>query len=326
MAGLNLTQAGTRDLSTTQAPQSGLWLGIDGGATHSRGVLVDGGGRIVWRGEAGPFNHLAGEAGVERMHNALSTLVEAMPAAGRSSLAGLAVAMTGVTIPGKPALVLSLAADLLPAAACRITSDLAAAVWGAGGGQDAMILLCGTGSGAVALRQGEIVRSGAHGSEFGDEGSAYWIAQAGVRAALKAADGRAAPSALGDRLAAAAGLAAVTDIPRRAYAEAWPSGRVAALAPIVAAAAAAGDPAALAILDEAGAELGEAAVALRRRSPTRLRLSLMGGGWNLSPRLWQAAKERIRVRLGEDVEAEPPVADAALGAVLWARAGAPCAV
>lgn len=301
------------------------WLGLDGGATHTTAALVRQ-GRTVWRGEAGPLNHLTGEAGVERMRSSLGDIVGALPPGERSGLVGMVIAMTGATIPGKPALARSMAASLLPGVRAVITSDLAAAVWGAGAGADAMILLCGTGSGAVALVRGDIVRAGAHGSEFGDEGSAYAIAQAAVRAALKAYDGRARQTELAERLARAAGVRAVTDIPRKAYAEHWPSGQVAALAPVVGEAAGAGDEVARAVLSEAGAELGDLAAAVCERVGTEPRLSLMGGGWNLSPLLWQAAGERLRARLGHDLSAFPPLHDAAEGAVIWALAGAPGAI
>jgi len=57
------------------------------------------------------------------------------------------------------------------------------------------------GTGAVAYgknQQGETVVVGGWGYWFGDEGSAYWLGQAALRAISQAADGRAAPTALSD--------------------------------------------------------------------------------------------------------------------------------
>ncbi len=296
------------------------WLGVDGGASHTTAALLAPDGRVVWRGEAGPMKDLDGPDGAEV---ALAVLAADIRTSAVALPDGVAVAMTGATVPGKAARIRDLLATLFPGRAAVVTSDLAAAVWGAARGSDALLLLCGTGSGAVALRHGGITRVGAHGSEFGDEGSAYSIGQAAVRAALKAADGRAPATRLGERLAAAAAVRDVFEIPRLARAEAWPSARVAALAPVVGLTAAEGDAVARALLETAGTELGDLAVALLREAPPSLPLSLAGGGWKLSPLLWPAARARIRARLGRDVEPVAALADAAVGAALWARAGAP---
>jgi len=306
------------------AAGDGAWLGLDGGATRTKAVLVRD-GAVVWRGEAGPINHLMGEAGVRRMRGALGDLFDQLGARA-AEVGGVALGMAGGSVPGKAASARAILAELAPGRPAHVTIDLVSAVWGAGGGRDALILLCGTGSAAFGLCRGEVLRVGGYGPEYGDEGSGYAIAVAAIRAGLHAHDGRGPATSLTGALCAQAGVATMPELTQKAYAELWDSGRIAALAPAVAREADAGDALAQAILERAGADLAEHALAVWRRAGGPMRLSRMGGGWNLSPRLWRAAERRLEEGLGRPVAAEAPIADAAQGSVLWALAGAPGAL
>lgn len=134
------------------------------------------------------------------------------------------------------------------------------------------------GTGAIAMGYDESSgwrRVDGWGYLLGDEGSGAWVGMAGIRAAMRAFDGRPGGSAeLLRRLVDAYGPpdelpAAVYPFPDRAA-------RVAAFARQVAEAAAAGDGAALAIWRDAGRSLGEAAAAALPPAP--MAAGAAGGG------------------------------------------------
>lgn len=134
-----------------------------------------------------------------------------------------------------------------------------------------LVVVSGTGSAVVAGDgQGPPVPVG--GCEYlgSDEGSAYALGLAGLRAAVRAADGRAAPTALGARLCAQAGADAsggrthdVRALARRLAAEPFPKRAVAALAPAVCRCWLDGDEAAARVVEEALDDLADAARAGR---------------------------------------------------------------
>ncbi len=296
------------------------WLGVDAGATHTTAAVFDPARRVRWRGESGPIDHLAGIAGERRMRTTLATLVESVPPDLRASVGCAAVGLSGMSIPGKADLCRRALSALMPRARIRITSDLVAAVWGATGGEDGMILLCGTGSAALGLKAGARIRAGGHGSQFGDEGSAYAIAAAGIRAAIRAAEDRGPATTLVADLARAGGVDRVDLIAGTAFAQEWDAGRVAALARVVASAAGGGDAVARAILREAARDLTELGAAVLRRMGTAVPVYLVGRGWLLSPALGRSVRRRLRGRFPGALSFPRNHGDGALGAVLWAAA------
>ena len=94
---------------------------------------------------------------------------------------------------------------------------------------------------------------GGHGFLLGDEGGAFWIGREGLRAALRAHDGRGPATALSD--AAARRFDGLDDLGARLHAIERPVDAIARFAPDVLAAAEAGDAVASAIADDAVDEL-----------------------------------------------------------------------
>ncbi|GAA2136016.1 hypothetical protein GCM10009760_15200 [Kitasatospora kazusensis] len=94
-------------------------------------------------------------------------------------------------------------------------------------------VVCGTGSGFLA-GDGHGPPSSVGGCEYlgSDEGSAFALGAAGLRAAVQGADGRGEPTALGPALAEYAD-APVRELARRLAAQPFPKAAVAALSPVV---------------------------------------------------------------------------------------------
>jgi N-acetylglucosamine kinase-like BadF-type ATPase len=159
-------------------------------------------------------------------------------------------------------------------------------------------VVAGTGSMAYARgADGRTARAGGWGPLLGDEGSGYAIALAGLRAAARAADGRAAATPLTDRLLAACGLTRPEELVGVVY-RGGDRATLAALAPVVLDAADSGDAVAGEIATSAAAELAAAAAAAARslglgaRFPVALAGGLLASCTNYRARFLSALAER----------------------------------
>lgn len=163
-----------------------------------------------------------------------------------------------------------------------------------------VVVVCGTGSGFLACDgQEEPARVG--GCEYlgSDEGSAFDLGLAGLRAAVQAADGRGIPTTLGDRLTQQF-TAPVQQVARTLAGQAFPKAAVAALAPVVCDAWLAGDATATTIVTTAVAELVLGMRAARDRAGLTDGWSAAAGGGVLRgcPPLFDELARRVRTELG----------------------------
>jgi N-acetylglucosamine kinase-like BadF-type ATPase len=167
---------------------------------------------------------------------------------------------------------------------------------------------------------GRTARAGGWGHLFGDEGSGYAIALAGLRAAARAADGRAPATSLTGRLLAALGLNRPEELVAAVY-RGCDRASLAALAPVVLEVAAGGDPVADEIVRSAAAELAAATAAAARSLDFGESYPVaMAGGLLVSS---AAYRERFMTALAErGLRADPAtvVAEPAEGAVRLALA------
>jgi N-acetylglucosamine kinase-like BadF-type ATPase len=248
-----------------------LLLGVDGGGTHTRAVVADGSGRVLGRGDAGASNQATtGSAAAGR-----SIQAAALQALGRARLrAGDIVAacfgLAGLDHPRDEEVFRAAIAPLGLSGSVSLVNDSVIAWAGATGGAPGIAVIAGTGSVAYGRNAaGDGARAGGWGGALGDEGSAYRIAATAVNRVLRGVDGRDAPTGLGTVLASAAGVHDIADLCLLARADRAADepveAVVARLAPAVSAAAAAGQPEAVAIIEEAGRELAALAVAIARR-------------------------------------------------------------
>ncbi|KII00081.1 N-acetylglucosamine kinase [Streptomonospora alba] len=231
-------------------------LGLDAGGTSTRCTAVSHDGEVLGYGRASGANAFSGGDPAAALEQALRGALEGLDAADVShAVFGLAGAATGGR--ARAAEVAQAAWDRLGLdGGPRVTDDIAVAFASGTSADAGAVLIAGTG--AVAARvSGGAVRSRCDGNGWllGDEGSAVWLALAGMRAALAAVDGRGGPTALCERLAASlevpAGDAAA--LVRAAHARA--PAELGELGPVVTAAAADGDAVAERIVAEAAERL-----------------------------------------------------------------------
>jgi N-acetylmuramic acid 6-phosphate etherase len=245
-----------------------LVLGIDGGGTRTVAFLATpsaDGWKLLGRGEAGPSNQKA--VGVSAALAALDAAVrEAFAATGqpRRPVRAACLGLAGAGQPADQEVIRGWATRVGLAATVEVTAD--AALLLAAGTPDGwgVAVVAGTGSMTFARSaDGRTARAGGWGPLMGDEGSGYGIALEGLRAAVRAADGRGPATQLTEHLLAALKLTRPEELVGAVYGSDRTS--LAALAPVVLQAAAAGDATADAIVARAADELAAAAAAAARQ-------------------------------------------------------------
>ncbi|EDY38398.1 BadF/BadG/BcrA/BcrD ATPase family superfamily [Cyanobium sp. PCC 7001] len=265
------------------AEDAALIAGFDAGQTHTTcrlALVPSGGGWIpLAEGEGPGVRHLQAQRGTEAFREALSvSLGQALAAspAGRAG-AGLGAAAIGASgievgsaVQGQGQ---RLAAEILalPPERVVVTGDERTALRGAmGQASEGLVLISGTGTIAVGRnRHGRDHRCAGWGWLLDGAGSAMDIGRDGLTSSLAMADGREAETPLRAQLWRALGLdPAAAESPQAIKAlvvrpEFGPAG-FARLAPTVAAAAEAGDPAGLAIVQRHAGALATMASTIAR--------------------------------------------------------------
>jgi len=228
-----------------------LYLGVDGGGTGCRAAVADAKGRVLGEGAAAGANVFTDPEGARA--SILAAAAAALEAAGRPGGMGVLVAalgLAGANLPGPAARI----AAGLPFARSLVVSDAEIAARGALGPQDGVVATIGTGSVFAAQRGGAMRFLGGWGFVLGDQGSGAWLGRALYERALLAHDGVAAGSPLlGRALAEVGGPEALV-----AWAQAARPADFARAAPMVVAAAEAGDAAGAALMAAAEAEVAAA--------------------------------------------------------------------
>jgi len=264
-------------------------LGIDGGGSRTRARIALRSGEAVSTGEAGPSGVSAnGFDGAQRA--ILDATRAALKTAGLREadceFEAACMGLSGVDRPAEREVMLSWARAAL-APAVEVVNDVELVLAAGTPARWGVALIAGTGSiGLGRAPDGRAVRAGGWGYRFGDEGSGYDLAREALRAASQAADGRGTPTRL---LADILGFWELTDpsglIPK-VYRSGLKPADLAALAPLVTAAAHDGDAIAAAIVTRAGASLAQIVQAVARAldfgaDPTPLALAgglLLGAG------------------------------------------------
>ncbi len=199
-----------------------------------------------------------------------------------------------------------------------MTSDAITSHAGALGGAPGVVLAAGTGAVAVGVSAaGSVHIVDGAGPWLGDEGSGAWIGLAGLRAALRAHDGRTEPTAL---------LAAARErfgdpgaLPGRLADDAAAARTVAAFAPDVVRCAVLGDHTARDIVDAAAASLASTTCAAVRAvsADGPVAVAAIGGLTQLGEPLW-SAWHRLITSGSQPVVVRPTLGDALAGAALLA--------
>ncbi|WFD22963.1 hypothetical protein MEQU1_001647 [Malassezia equina] len=226
------------------------FLAVDAGGTHTRATLIDAHGRVCGRGEAGAANWSV------HSRAAWAAAIRKSVAQACASLGGvpprthLWVGTAGVQVGDGVEAAEALVREVVACASVRVTND--AALLHRASGRPCLVAIAGTGSVVLAFSTPTTVQQwGGLGWLLGDEGSAFALGRAAVRAVLT---DRVGTHDLRTRLERAAWPLDADGV-RRLYASDNPRALLASLAPCVTAAAEAGDDVASTLLREETAML-----------------------------------------------------------------------
>ena len=247
-------------------------------------LLADEHGEVHARAKGGGANlQVQGEPGVEKV---LYEVISALDAPG--PVAALCLGIAGVDRPGERQQIRDVLRRLGLGRSVRIENDAYIALVAGAPERIGIVVVSGTGSVAYGVDpSGRTARSGGWGYLLGDEGSAYWLGHAAVRRAIRAADGRDAPTTLGEKVSARLDRSLPAGLVSWFYDQQHFRHRVAELAPLVEEAASEGDAAAEELLTHAARHLAVAARAVSRQLelPESFPLVLAGGAYTACPSL-----------------------------------------
>jgi N-acetylglucosamine kinase-like BadF-type ATPase len=299
-------------------------MGIDGGGTSTRVVLVSEHGDVLGFGAAGTSNY--DDVGVEvAKQNVAIALHEAWRQSGRSpqTCDAAFLGMAGVVSKIDRLVIQQIASDLKIAQSSHIgvDHDIRISLAGSLAGKEGIALVVGTGSSCYGRRtNGRDWRAGGWAHLLDDIGSGYYLGLHAMIAAVRATDGRGAATALTDAVLVALKLQDIHDIMRRLYHVGMSRSEIAAFAPMVCEAAAGGDIVAREIIERGLDELALMVETVAKKlgfTPGKVSVSVTGGLAH-SDQVYEEslyAAIRHRVPMAEIVE---PIMPPALGAALLA--------
>ena len=237
------------------------YLAIEAGATHSLAGLYSPDGALLAQAEGGPCNPTA--YGWDASIRVLAELGEALLGLERHDVVVLAGMAGACNAKARTEAAQRLCIALrVPEA--RVAEDLYPILFANAGNVPALLAIGGTGSNAVGCTPGgRWAQVGGRGHVFGDEGSAYAIGVAALRAVAQAEDGMAPATSLTQALVQATGGTETSDL--IAWAGAAGKRDVAQLTRAVVEQADEGDAVAAGCINEQAARLAAQVIALAHK-------------------------------------------------------------
>jgi len=226
-------------------------IGVDGGGTHTKSILVRDDGQVLGTIASGAANfQQLGVEGVKKVCQDILTEMGKKFYLSATQIACWGVGLAGAGREHDRRIVVETIEALGFAGRVIVQSDAYVALTGAFLGKPGIVLICGTGSMSIGMNQkGEIARTGGWGYLLGDEGSGYDIGRRALVAALKDFDQRGSRTRLRSKLERYFGIATIDQIIPKIYSKEIGKDQIAALAPIVFETASEGDLVAANIID-----------------------------------------------------------------------------
>ena len=282
-----------------------LFVGIDGGGSKCRSIIVDEHNHILGTGVSGPANPM------NDYETAISSIVESVELALDDAKLDRSLMPDLIAGAGLAGVNFSAGRDKMlawshPFAEFYLTTDLHTACIGAHKGSDGAVMIVGTGSIGISVEGDDHFILGGHGFLQGDMGSGAWFGLQAVRLALSSADQLSPTTKMLDILLEKFSIShhlgimeVMANKPARNFAQ---------LARVVFQAAEEGDEVALQVIQEGAGYLSRLGLRLLDQSPQRF--SMVGG---LAPIVLPFMDERVQEAVKPTLE-EPEV-----GAVYFAR-------
>jgi N-acetylglucosamine kinase-like BadF-type ATPase len=294
-------------------------LGVDGGGTTTRAVIIDEKMRELGRGEAGSSNHYSVGAAraVENIQQAVAGALQNANIP-ETEIISWGLGLAGACTEAEQHLLRQAIAPVCPAEKLVIDEDVAAAQAGAFGGGAGAVCIAGTGANCFGTNSdGQRARVDGLGPLLGDRGSGYWIGEQTLRTICKMEDGIIPKSPL---LQAALDQLQVPDVAglvQIVYQPDFERDRIAALAPVVMRLARENDTASTAILQAAGRELAATTITVLKKLHLQ-QVAPVGGILSQQTALRETYEAELKNAVS-GAEVIDPQYDAVIGAALLAR-------
>ena len=271
----------------------GLFIGIDGGGTHSTAVAATPDGQVVAVAREGGLNYH--NIGVEPVRKRLESMVSTLCRDAHAPFNTVCVGMSALDGPADEATLSQFTGGLFSPDQLDLQSDAYIALMGFTRGEPGMIVICGTGSMLLlADENGNQHVSGGWGYLLGDAGSGYTLAREGLIAAIDAQEGTGRPTPLSQLACTYFSAPTLRAIINRIYAPDFTPDRVAGFARHVIAQAKSGDAVAEGILRRNMERLAHQAAQLLQKSPSAQRVGLYGGIFEHSPMAHSLFSDTLR--------------------------------
>ncbi len=239
-----------------------LVLAIDGGNSKTLAAIADESGRVLAVARAGGSNYQG--IGRDQASSVLGDLInEVLALAGVDRVDAACYGLAGADRDQDFEAFHQILAPLDPAGASVLVNDTILALRAGTPDGVGVALIGGAGSNCIGMdRSGRVKKAWGLGPLTGDRANAYSIVLDAVVRAMKGIDGRGPKTMLEDKFKQALGVDQLEDVIEFEFADSRRPFNFGSLAPLVFEAAAAGDEAALAVLDEHGHAAAEAALAV----------------------------------------------------------------
>jgi N-acetylglucosamine kinase-like BadF-type ATPase len=280
-------------------------VGVDGGGTKTRAVILDLNDQIIGEGVAGPSNPL--RVGIANAAAAVREAIDNACEAAHVRRTDLVAAEIGLAGASRNELRARVREALINLGIREIivVGDADIALYGATEGAPGLIVIAGTGSICCGINaRRKMLCAGGWGPVAGDEGGGAWIARRALRAIAHATDGRGASTSLTAAAIAYFHVSDASDLSTAIYAPTITNERLAGFGKFVIEAAKARDRIAREILAKAGRELGSAAAAVIRNLKLEhetFQVAYTGG-------VFVAAGELVLATMREEIKKIAPLA------------------
>ncbi|MEP7213193.1 MAG: BadF/BadG/BcrA/BcrD ATPase family protein [Acidobacteriota bacterium] len=298
-----------------------LFLGVDGGGTKSQIAIMNEAGKVVGEGTAGPSNPL--RVGVE---TAVTNIVQAINEAcdrdgiSRGDIAAATLGLAGVRRADLRQRVRDSFVRRIGIRKTEVITDAEIALYGTTLGEPGLVVIAGTGSICLGKNaKGELAISGGWGPLAGDEGGGIGIAQQALHMVAKASDGRGVKTALSEKAAEYFRASGPENLIVAIYSPQIDNSRIAGFARLVVETALEGDKTAIAIMKDAGCELGLAAGAVITKlklQNEKVPVGCVGSVFKAGKLLTAPLLEKVRTVAPKAFLKEPAMTPAAAAALM----------
>lgn len=297
------------------------FIGVEGGGTRTKGVIVTSSLDVIASAEAGPSNyHSVGlEVAKANIHAVIHDLIR-ISNIPRKNIKTAALCLAGVNRKGDYRSMVEMAHAAGLGERVIISSDMVSGLIGGAEVPCGICVISGTGSTIFGVnKKGERLNVGGWGHLLDDEGSGYYIGLNALKASIRGKDGRLLPTTLGDRIVSELKLESLEDIVD--WSLSVTKDKIAALSGVVFDEARKGDRIARHIIDDAADALARGVeIVIGKLGMTRDRFKIVfaGGVFEVNRSYFDRVKERVE-RSAPRAEVIYPLHDGVYGAALVAQ-------